>query len=88
MRTIYLIPMYLILFFSCEQRVTLPEIDISSSKDGVVNLPNSVPDVFKKYFVKYTKIIAPNGKLIHILAQNGWTDDQIKHGRNILEHIL
>jgi len=29
-----------------------------------------------------------NGKPIHILAQDGWTDDQVKHGRNVLEHIL
>ena len=88
MKTIYLIPIYLFLFFSCEQRVTLPEIDISTSSDGIVELPDNVPAVFKKYFVNYTKIIAPNGKPIHILAQNGWTNDQIKHGRNVLEHIL
>ena len=88
MKTIYLIPIYLFLFFSCEQRVTLPEIDISTSSDGIVELPDNVPAVFKKYFVKYTKVNAPNGKPIHILAQDGWTNNQIKHGRNVLEHIL
>ncbi len=69
-------------------RVTLPEIDISSSPDGIVQLPDDVPGVFKKYFVKYTKVVAPNGKPIHILAQDASTDDQIKHGRNVLQHIL
>ena len=88
MRIIYLILMYLLLFFSCEQRATLPEIDISTSSDGIVELPDNVPAVFKKYFVKYTKVNAPNGKPIHILAQDGWTNNQIKHGRNVLEHIL
>jgi hypothetical protein len=69
-------------------RVTLPEIDISTSPNGIVPLPADIPAVFKKYFGKYTKVVAPNGKPIHILAQDGWTDDQIKHGRNVLEHIL
>ena len=66
----------------------MPDIDVSLSKDGIVRLPDNVPGVFKKYFVKYTKILSPNGKPIHILAQDGWTNDQIKHGRNVLEHIL
>lgn len=68
--------------------VTLPDIDISSSPNGIVSLPDDVPEVFKEHFIKYTKVMAPNGKPIHILAQDGWTDDQIKHGRNVLEHIL
>ena len=73
---------------ACSEKVTLPDIDISITDDGVVALPENVPDIFKQYFVKYTKVITPNGKPIHILAQDGWTNDQIKHGRNVLEHIL
>ena len=79
--------MSFVLLGSCTKekagRVTLPEIDISASPDGIVPLPDDVPGVFKKYFVKYTKVVAPNGKPIHILAQDAWTDDQIKHGRNV-----
>ncbi|MGD9345510.1 MAG: hypothetical protein PVH84_06580 [Candidatus Aminicenantes bacterium] len=70
------------------ERVTLPDIDISRSPDGIVTIPENVPQVFRDVFVKYTKIYAPNGKPIHILAQGGWTDDQIKKGRNVLEFIL
>ena len=70
------------------ERVTLPDIDISQSPNGIVTLPENVPQVFRDVFVKYTKIYAPNGKPIHILAQDGWTDDQIKKGRNVLEFIL
>ena len=75
---------------SCADRdpVTLPEIDTSTSASGIVALPDDVPQVFRDYFVKYTRVIAPNGKPIHILAQDGWTDDQIKHGRNVLQHLL
>jgi len=70
------------------ERVTLPDIDISQSPNGIVLLPENVPHVFRDVFVKYTKIYAPNGKPIHILAQDRWTDDQIKKGRNVLEFIL
>jgi hypothetical protein len=82
----------LIVFLSCKkpekELVTLPEIDISASPSGIVELPENVPSVFKDVFTKYTKIIAPNGKPIHILAQAGWTDDQIKKARNVLQFIL
>lgn len=68
--------------------VTLPEIDTSGSQTGIVALPDHVPQVFHDYFVKYTSHTAPNGRPIHILAQAGWTDDQILHGRNVLQHLL
>ena len=70
------------------QAVTLPEIDISASPNGIVLLPENVPSVFKDVFTKYTKILAPNGKPIHMLAQAGWTEDQIKKARNVLKFIL
>ena len=80
----------LVLLTSCAERdrATLPEIDTSASPDGIVLLPEDVPQVFRDYFVKYAKVIAPNGKPIHFLVQDGWTDDQIKHGRNVMEHLL
>ncbi len=68
--------------------VTLPNIDISESPNGIVPLPDSVPSVFKDVFVKYTKVIASNGKPIHLLAQADWTDDKLIKVRNILEHML
>jgi len=70
------------------QIVTLPDIDISSSESGIVLLPEDASPVFTNVFVKYTKIIAPNGKPIHMLAQDGWTDDQIKKARNVLQYLL
>jgi hypothetical protein len=94
MRKLYftLLILCLTIFLSCKkpekEQVTLPEIDISASPNGIVELPEDVPSVFRDVFTKYTKIIAPNGKPIHILAQAGWTDDQIKKGRNVLQFIL
>jgi hypothetical protein len=69
-------------------KVTLPEIDISGSPNGIVSLPENTPELFTDWFSKYTKVIAPNGKPIHMLAQSGWTNGQVVKARNVLEHIL
>ncbi|QZE15165.1 hypothetical protein K4L44_04855 [Halosquirtibacter laminarini] len=63
-------------------------IDVSVNSNGIVELPSNMPDVFKKVFTKYTKVMAPNGKPIHILIQNGWSDAQAVKGRKVLEHYL
>ena len=68
--------------------VTLPDIDTSASPDGIVDLPDDVPEVFREHFVKYTYYPTPDGRRIHILASDGWTRDQIKHGRNVMEFLL
>ena len=70
------------------QDVTLPEIDISGSPDGVVPLPENTPSVFTDVFSKYTKLVAPNGKPIHLIAQAGWADDPVVKARNVLACIL
>ncbi len=65
----------------------LPDIDISSSPNGIVPLPDNVDDVFK-IFDRYTKIYAPNGKPIHILIEKGYTDRQAVYARKILINHL
>ena len=73
---------------SVAQVVTLPDIDISGSPNGIVPFPDNTPSVFTDAFSKYTKIIAPNGKPIHFIAQDAWSDDKIMKARNIMEHLL
>lgn len=85
--TLFLI-LYANLYSGDEDAVTLPKIEISGSPNGVVPLPDSVASVFTDVFAKYTKVNAPNGKPIHILAQADWTEDKIVKVRNILEHML
>jgi len=68
--------------------LTLPDIDTSGSPNGIVELPANVPAVFREVFAKYTKLIAPNGKPIHFLAQDGWSDDRILKARNVMQHVL
>ena len=73
---------------SVSQVVTLPDIDISDSSLGIVPLPENTPSLFTDVFSKYTKIMAPNGKPIHFLIQDAWSDDKILKARNVMEHFL
>jgi len=89
-----------LLFMACGSPVDGPEdkvievaaaltaIDISTSPNGVVLIPESVPAVINDIFMKYTRTLAPNGKPIHLLAQDVWTEEQICKARNVLEHLL
>ena len=67
---------------------SLEEIDISGSPNGVVLLPEEVPSAIRDAFVRYTRVVAPNGKPIHMLAQEAWTVDQILKARNVLQHLI
>ncbi len=64
------------------------DINISAAPGGVVSLPDSVDPRIRKWFGRYTRVVAPNGKPIHILAQDGWREEQIIRVRKILQHIL
>ena len=89
-RTCVLIAVLALLAISCAPRevATLPDIDTSGSPDGIVDLPADVPEVFHKYFNRYAYVPTPDGRRIHFLVSSGWTRDQIKHGLNVMEHLL
>jgi len=70
------------------QQIALPDIDTSESPNGIVAIPDDAPAVFREVFAKYTKLIAPNGKPIHFLAQDGWSDARILKARNVMQHVL
>ncbi len=63
-------------------------IDTSESTNGIVIIPETADRKIRRWFVKYTKLVAPNGQPIHILAQDQWSDAQIVRARKVLEHIL
>jgi len=69
---------------------SLPDnIDISTSPNGIVDMPSNVPSAFiNDGFIKYTKIQCPNGEAIHIVAQSELSDAQIIRSRSILEFYL
>lgn len=59
------------------------------SKLGIeTKLPARFNSQFTKAFKRYTKVVAPNGKSIHILAQDKISINQILRARGILEHYL
>ncbi|MFT5835554.1 MAG: hypothetical protein ACI9RG_000447 [Sulfurimonas sp.] len=58
-------------------------------KNGIETIiPQSLKSDYGKYFDRYTKVVAPNQKPIHILAQETITDEQIIRVRSVLEHFL
>jgi len=66
----------------------LDNIDTSASPIGVVPLPAKLGKTLNGLFTKYTKLIAPNGKPIHIFAQSGVRDLQVVRAREILKYHL
>ena len=78
------------LLFSCgsaQGPPALPDIDISQSPNGIVPMPDNVDEVFK-IFDRYTKVLTPNGNPIHIVAEKGYTDEQVVYARKILKNHL
>jgi hypothetical protein len=80
---------FLFVTIACKAQVLPDNIDISTSANGIVALPNTVPATFASNgFVKYTKIQCPNGEAIHFIAQNLISDAQILYAKAILEFYL
>ena len=79
----------LLLFENICSAQLLPDIDTSASQSGVVPLPsNGVNPSLLRVFDKYAKIVAPNGKPIHILGQNLVTEAQMVRAREIMQFYL
>ncbi|MCW8329235.1 hypothetical protein MD588_10495 [Photobacterium sp. SDRW27] len=57
---------------------------------GITSVPENLSVTFssKLKFNRYTKVMASNGKAIHIVAQDKLSDNQIVRARSILEHYL
>ena len=55
---------------------------------GITTVPKSLGKKYQQHFNRYTKVVAPNGKPIHIVIQNDVTDEQAVRCRSILEHYL
>ena len=73
---------------SFAQAPTMPDIDTSGGADGIVEIPTTAPAVVTGLFSKYTKVVAPNGKPVHIVAMSGVSTDAIVHARDVLTQHL
>lgn len=79
-------------------KTTIPDTVKSGSTElsaetlalGINVVPAPLQDTYTKAlnFNRYTKVDTPNGKAIHIVAQNQVTDNQIVRARSILAHFL
>lgn len=81
-----------LLLLGCKDQPTeliMPDnVNISITSNKVVPIPSDVDPILVSIFSRYSKIIAPNGKPIHILAQSEVSDQQIIRARDILEFYL
>ncbi|WCE30785.1 hypothetical protein [Vibrio sp. SCSIO 43137] len=72
----------------------LPPVNFSISQAqhnlGISEVPVALADQFtgELRFNRYTSVVAPNGKAIHIVSQDQLTDNQIIRARSVLEHYL
>ena len=88
-KTLSIGTLLLLLTVTCKSQSLPDNINISSSPNGIVALPNTVPATYiSNGFVKYTKIECPNGEAIHFIAQNLISDAQILYARTLLEFYL
>ena len=71
-----------------EKLIMPDDIDISVTDTGIVSIPSDVDPILISIFSRYSKIIASNGKPIHIFAQSEVSDQQIIKARDILEFYL
>lgn len=87
-----------LLFMSCgskkdkESKVTANTStqveNVFNEELGIEAVPESLGKEYTKNFNRYTKVVAPNGKPIHIVIQDDITDEQAVRCRGILEHFL
>ncbi len=69
---------------------TEPTTPTTTSDNGISKtIPKSLGSLYQgNNFDRYTKVTAPNGKAIHIVAQNKISDEQILRAKNVLLHYL
>ena len=67
---------------------SLQNLDVSTGTLAIIELPSSVDQAIRNEFKWYTHVKAPNGKPIHILAQNEWTIEQVVYTKSVMEHYL
>ena len=80
----------LLFIFSCSNENSENQPTVKANHElGIENkIPSSLGKEYSKNFNRYTKVVAPNGGEIHIVAQSNLTDEQIVRARSTLEHFL
>ncbi len=66
----------------------IQELDTGSSANGVVSVPATMQASLRLRVDRYTKLFAPNGKALHLLAQSPVEDLQLVALREICSSLL
>lgn len=78
--------------FATTEQTPLIDFDLSQvqKERGITTVPKELSTQFSRElrFNRYTSVVAPNGKAIHIVAQDKLRDSQIIRARSVLEHYL
>ncbi len=78
-----------LLITSCaNQPASMPTVVKMNRELLIEEVPASLGIKFINHFNRYTKVVAHNGKPIHIVIQDEITEEQIVRCRNILTHFL
>ncbi|WP_217696661.1 hypothetical protein [Photobacterium proteolyticum] len=75
---------------SASQPSTHRELSAQTLALEINNVPEEFSETYSRRlgFNRYTKVTAPNGKAIHLIAQDKLSDNQIIRARSVLEHYL
>lgn len=89
-----LLAVFVLMSVSCKSEESkkdkvVPSFTLESDDYGITTeFPSSLPKSYTQYFTRYAGFKAPNGKYIHIVAQDQLTTLQIYRCRNILQFYL
>lgn len=93
LRVFFIAVLIILLLASCtnssdkKKDVVVTESVFDSSL-GITSVPENLGSSYTSMFNRYTKVTAPNGGVIHIVAQSQITNEQIVRARGVLEHYL
>ena len=88
-RSVAIIGVAVLALISCNNdNSTSPSTRTLDTTLGIEAVPQSLGRDYTANFDGYTKVSAPNGGAIHIVAQSRITNEQIVRARSVLEHYL
>ena len=66
----------------------IPDTDVRAGDDGVIDLPAESHPVLVDLFERYTRLVAPNGGAIHLVATAGVPDEELVRAREVMRFYL
>lgn len=70
------------------QDAPIPDTHTHDAPNGVVDLPEGSHPALLELFERYTRLVAPNGGAIHLVATAGVSDAQLVRAREVMRFYL